>query len=93
MALGMVITLDKAGRIVLPKPIRDELQLRPGDALEVGLEGARVSLTPVAQTAELKREHGIPVLHGTGPITVEDVRRTIHRVRQQRMRRILGDHD
>ncbi len=25
------LTLDKAGRVVLPKPVRDELQLSPGD--------------------------------------------------------------
>jgi AbrB family looped-hinge helix DNA binding protein len=29
------VTIDKAGRIVLPKSIREELQLSPGDALEV----------------------------------------------------------
>jgi AbrB family looped-hinge helix DNA binding protein len=25
------LTLDKAGRVVLPKPLRDRLQLVPGD--------------------------------------------------------------
>jgi AbrB family looped-hinge helix DNA binding protein len=29
------LTVDKAGRVVLPKPVRDELQLSPGDSLEL----------------------------------------------------------
>jgi len=28
------LVLDKAGRVVLPKPLRDELQLAPGDDLQ-----------------------------------------------------------
>jgi AbrB family looped-hinge helix DNA binding protein len=29
------VTLDKAGRVVLPKPVRDEMQLCAGDSLEL----------------------------------------------------------
>jgi len=32
---AMTITIDKLGRIVVPKPLRDELNLRPGTVLEV----------------------------------------------------------
>jgi AbrB family looped-hinge helix DNA binding protein len=41
------LTIDQAGRIVLPKPIREELQLSPGDALEVDSSEKRVILRPV----------------------------------------------
>jgi AbrB family looped-hinge helix DNA binding protein len=41
------VTIDKAGRIVLPKPIREELQLNPGDALEVDSSEEQVILRPV----------------------------------------------
>jgi AbrB family looped-hinge helix DNA binding protein len=33
------LTLDKAGRVVIPKPLRDELNLEPGDALQLEAEG------------------------------------------------------
>jgi AbrB family looped-hinge helix DNA binding protein len=33
--MNTTITVDKAGRIVLPKPVRDKLQLQAGDSLEV----------------------------------------------------------
>ncbi len=33
--IGMTLRIDNAGRIVVPKPIRDRLGLRPGTELEV----------------------------------------------------------
>ena len=42
------LTIDKAGRIVLPKPVRDELQLSPGDSLEVDSSEERVILRPTS---------------------------------------------
>ena len=41
-----IVMLDKAGRIVLPKPLRDELQLSPGDTLDLSVEGEQVMLRP-----------------------------------------------
>ena len=38
------LTLDKAGRVVLPKPIRDEMQLRAGDSLELESSEDRIVL-------------------------------------------------
>jgi AbrB family looped-hinge helix DNA binding protein len=38
--------VDKAGRIVLPKKIRDELDLSPGDILSISVHGAEVTLRP-----------------------------------------------
>jgi AbrB family looped-hinge helix DNA binding protein len=42
--MNVTITLDKAGRVVIPKTLRDELHLEPGDALELETEGDRVTL-------------------------------------------------
>ena len=33
--MNTTLTVDKAGRVVLPKPVRDEMQLRAGDSLEL----------------------------------------------------------
>ena len=41
MADGVVrtfVTMDKAGRVVLPKRVRDELRLLPGDTLDLTLD-------------------------------------------------------
>jgi AbrB family looped-hinge helix DNA binding protein len=40
-------TLDKAGRVVLPKPVRDEMQLRAGDSLELESSEDRIVLRRV----------------------------------------------
>lgn len=47
------LTLDKAGRIVLPKPLRDELRLGPGDTLEPENAGERITLRPVRSAVPL----------------------------------------
>jgi AbrB family looped-hinge helix DNA binding protein len=58
------ITLDKAGRVVLPKPLRDQMQLGPGDILQLEREGERITLRPVRAKAPLKKENGIWVYQG-----------------------------
>ena len=58
------ITLDKAGRVVLPKPLREELHLCPGDTLQLESEGERITLRPVRPKATLKKEHGVWVYQG-----------------------------
>jgi AbrB family looped-hinge helix DNA binding protein len=40
------VTVDKAGRMVLPKEVRDELQLAPGDTLDLASDGGLVTLRP-----------------------------------------------
>jgi len=66
------LTLDKAGRVVLPKPLRDRLQLAPGDTLHLETEGERITLRPVRQNVMLKKELGVWVYQGEStdtPIT------------------------
>jgi len=84
------ITVDKAGRLVLPKSVRDELQLGPGDTLELESSEDRVILRPTRGNGRMRKKHGVWVLHGGAPISPETVRRTIERVRTERERRILG---
>ncbi len=37
------VTLDQAGRVVIPKTLRDELRLSPGDTLDVSVKGDEVT--------------------------------------------------
>ena len=68
------IILDKAGRVVIPKPLREEMQLAPGDALELESGGDQITLRPVRGTSPLQKEDGIWVFR-TGkriPASVTD---------------------
>ena len=52
------LTLDKAGRVVLPKPLRDELELAAGDTLELESQGEQIMLRPVRGAVPLQKERG-----------------------------------
>ncbi len=84
------LTLDKTGRLVLPKPVRDELQLRPGDSLELESSEERIVLRPARGNARMRKKQGIWVLHGGAPLSASVVRETIRRVREERERKVLG---
>ena len=84
------LTLDKAGRVVLPKPLRDELQLSPGDTLEVESTGEGITLRPERNTVPLQKERGVWV-YRTGhklPASVADD--TLRQIRDERYRAALG---
>jgi AbrB family looped-hinge helix DNA binding protein len=58
------LNLDRAGRVLIPKNLRQELHLAPGDTLELESEGDEITLRPVRPKALLKKEHGIWVYQG-----------------------------
>ncbi len=84
------LTLDKAGRIVLPKPLRDELQLQAGDTLEVESSGDQITLRPTRGHGQLRKKHGIWVYRSGEPFSQEVVDKTVQEVRQERENQILG---
>jgi AbrB family looped-hinge helix DNA binding protein len=78
------VTLDKAGRVVLPKPLRDQMQLGPGDTLQLERDGERITLRPVRPTAPLKKECGIWVYQGESTDT--SIPEMLDRERDKRLR-------
>ncbi len=44
---SLLSTLDKQGRITIPKPIRDHLGLKPGDKVDFVIENGRLTLRRV----------------------------------------------
>jgi AbrB family looped-hinge helix DNA binding protein len=44
----MITRVSTKGQVVLPNTIRNRLHIRPGDELEIELEGGRVIMTPVS---------------------------------------------
>jgi AbrB family looped-hinge helix DNA binding protein len=47
--------MHKAGRIVLPKRVRESFELAAGDKLELESEGEMITLRPVRSTVQLKK--------------------------------------
>src|SRR5579863_2655460 len=78
------LTLDKAGRIVLPKPLRDELRLEAGDTLEVESSGEEITLRPMRGNAQLRKKRGVWVYRAGEPLTQAIVDKTARQVRQER---------
>jgi AbrB family looped-hinge helix DNA binding protein len=95
MATNMVgmatkLTIDKLGRIVLPKPVREKLQLSAGDELELESLDDRITLRPLRGTAQLRKKHGVWVFHSGEPLSAATVQETIEQGRRERDDRSLG---
>jgi len=90
--MNCTLTLDKAGRIVLPKPLRDELQLAPGDVLEIESTGEEITLRPLRGSAPLRKKHGLWVFRAEEPLTHADVERVRKDLRGEREAISLGKH-
>lgn len=73
----MMVSVDRAGRIVIPKEVRDRLDLEPEVELELSVEGEAVVLRPVRRAGRRVVEiDGWPVIEpGEIPITDADVQR------------------
>ena len=85
-SMKVTVTLDKAGRVVIPKTVRDELHLEAGDTLELESHADKVTLRPVRSSSPLRKERGVWVF-GTGrkiPAAVTD--RVLSDIREQRDR-------
>lgn len=57
----MEAIIDQAGRIVLPKSMRDALGLQPGTTVDISPYGAGVQVVPAGRTARLVEENGVLV--------------------------------
>ncbi|MGH9325980.1 MAG: AbrB/MazE/SpoVT family DNA-binding domain-containing protein [Terriglobia bacterium] len=82
--MNTTVTLDKSGRVALPKSLRDELHLLPGDALELKLEGDQLTLSPHRTPTPLQRERGVWVFRAGEPLTAAETHTTILGIREQR---------
>ncbi len=81
----MQTTIDAAGRIVIPKSVRDRLGLVPGEPLELHEREGRIEIEPAPTPMRLARtKHGaVAVPDGKlPPLTDEIVRSTLERVRR-----------
>ena len=69
----METTVDSVGRIVVPKPLRDALGLKPGSVVDISRYGAGLQVVPAGRTARLVEENGVLVASGETTIDDHDV--------------------
>ena len=80
----METRLDKFGRVVIPKPIRDDLDLQPGSVLEIKDDDQRILLEPVQEEPHVVMKKGVLVFSGAAQGDIEEAIRSHHQERLKR---------
>ena len=91
-AMGMTLSVDKVGRVVLPKEVRTKLHLKAGDLLdaEVGVDEVRLR-TRHAALAGLRKAGGRLVWDAPGAtVSISEIEAAIGRGRSERDARSAG---
>ena len=81
----MKTTIDKAGRVVVPKKLRDSLGLSGGEALEIRETDGRIELEPMPAKIRLEdRPEGLVAVteEDLPPLSDDLVRKTLERARR-----------
>lgn len=89
MDMTTTLVIDKAGRVVIPKSLREELQLAPGDSLELDSRGEQITLRPLRSEAPIRKEDGVWVFR-SGKTTDVSIRALIEEGREERVQAKLG---
>jgi AbrB family looped-hinge helix DNA binding protein len=87
------ITIDGAGRVVIPKAMRQKLGLKAGDALGIDLADDQIMLRPIYPEMRMVKKRGIWVIRGGPPMTLEQANKMIDDAREERDRMVWGDLD
>ena len=81
---GMRTTIDKAGRLVIPRVLRDRIGLAGGGEVDLELDGAAVRIEPVSGDG-LREDSGLLFIPAAGTsITAAAVRELIDADRHAR---------
>ncbi len=90
--MKLLISIDKAGRVILPKEVRERLHLTAGDLLEIKLAGQHLTLQPKRSApARIVREGKRAVWDAPGEsVTLEEIERSLSRGGSERDQRASG---
>jgi AbrB family looped-hinge helix DNA binding protein len=82
---AMKIAMDSAGRIVVPKALRQALDLRPGQPLEIRAGDGRLEIEVAPTPLKLQKRGKGVVAVPSAPLptlTADEVRATLERLRR-----------
>jgi AbrB family looped-hinge helix DNA binding protein len=81
----MKTTIDKAGRLVVPKPLREQLGVQPGQLVELEVRDGRLEVELLPVKMHLRRgNHGLVAVseEPLPALTQDQVRVTLERARR-----------
>jgi len=84
------VTVDKAGRLVLPKAMWENLRVGPGDTLEIESDDDRLIVSPIRQRAALQKEQGVWVYRSGAP-TNTSLPDHVEQQRNRRAEELIGN--
>lgn len=79
-------TIDRAGRIVIPKSLRVQAALVPGTRLQIRLREGVVEIEPAPRTVDIRRRGSILVAESRdvgASLTAAEVRQTLETTRRR----------
>ena len=84
MIIAMETTIDKAGRLVVPKAVREASRLRPGTRVRFRVSDGRIEIEPVPLDVSLERRGSVVVAvprEGRPVLTAAEVEETTGNLR------------
>jgi len=81
----MKTTIDRFGRVVVPKQLRDRFGLQPGTEVEIGAQGNDLIIKQTSQLSPLQDEEGVLVFDGNA---TGDIAGSIRAQREKRLQRL-----
>ena len=83
------VTMDRQGRVVLPKSVRDEAGIVPGTPLAIVVRDGRIEISAIYPEVRLVERDGWTVAERVTPgpaLTSEHVRKSLSDLREVRVR-------
>jgi AbrB family looped-hinge helix DNA binding protein len=85
----MVTTIDKAGRIVVPKALRERLGFEGGTEIEIEVTSDGLRIRALSPEPSFIRKEGVLVHHGSSPPLKLDIGDFANQVRHSRSIELL----
>ncbi len=85
----METVLDRFGRVLIPKKLREELGLQPGAVLRIEESGQKIFLQPVKEEPHLVNKGGVLVYSGAPQ---GDLSRAVDKHREERLKKFSATH-
>ncbi len=86
MSEPIEITIDKVGRVVIPKEIREEAGIEPGMPLTITCREGRIEIEPKRRPIRIEKKGRLQIAVSVDPgavLTREDVKATQRRSRTE----------